>query len=255
MGQELRPDSPLFADAAAHPVGEPVEPAPAGTDGAVADDFAGDDAVGVDVDAEPVVGFDEPDLMDQSLDPAFAFDVDDLEATGDFSTAFDEVERQADDGTIEFDVGGGDVAAAADAGPAVATGADVDVDVDDGVSMTGIDAPELDLSTPLDLSDEDQLSESLGDDLTLDLDQLSEELTLDGTEMLEMPDLTADNDLMVDEAMLSGGADEVDTMMDLAKAYIDMGDRDSASSTLDEIVKSGTPDQVTEAESLRRKIS
>ena len=44
-------------------------------------------------------------------------------------------------------------------------------------------------------------------------------------------------------------------MMDLAKAYIDMGDNDSASSALGEIVKSGSPQQITEAETLLRKIS
>ena len=47
----------------------------------------------------------------------------------------------------------------------------------------------------------------------------------------------------------------MDTMMDLAKAYIDMGDNDSASSALGEIVKSGNPEQRTEAETLLRKIS
>ena len=43
--------------------------------------------------------------------------------------------------------------------------------------------------------------------------------------------------------------------MDLAKAYIDMGDKDSASNALDEVVKGGSPDQVSEAETLLRKIS
>ena len=44
-------------------------------------------------------------------------------------------------------------------------------------------------------------------------------------------------------------------MMDLAKAYIDMGDTDSASSALGEIVKSGNSEQKTEAENLLKKIS
>ncbi len=100
------------------------------------------------------------------------------------------------------------------------------------------------------------------DDLTLDLDQLSGELELDSSELmnadlsdLDLPDLTVDNDLFGDNVSMGDNADEMDTMLDLAKAYIDMGDKDSASSALDEIVKSGSPAQVTEAETLLRKIS
>jgi len=189
--------------------------------------------------AEPLAGEDDdPALFDQSLDPAFAFDAGDLEATGDFSTLSDEIVLDEDKDTIEFDA---EQAFAPIDRPAPSNekapgnGA--------GSGMTGIEAPEL------------QSPNALEDDLTLDLDKLSDELALESTEMLEIPDLTADNDLLTDEAELVGDADEVDTMMDLAKAYIDMGDKDSASSTLGEIVKSGNPDQVTEAETLLRKIS
>jgi pilus assembly protein FimV len=86
-------------------------------------------------------------------------------------------------------------------------------------------------------------------------------MELDGTEMLddsvsdlEIPDLTADNDQLL-SGDVGTSADEMDTMMDLAKAYIDMGDKDSASSALGEIVKGGSPEQKTEAETLLRKIS
>ena len=71
---------------------------------------------------------------------------------------------------------------------------------------------------------------------------------------IKMPDLNA-SDLTADDSLSLGNADEMDTMMDLAKAYIDMGDNDSASSALGEIVKSGNPEQRTEAETLLRKIS
>ena len=99
----------------------------------------------------------------------------------------------------------------------------------------------------------------MADDLTLDLDQLSGDLEMDSKDLsensgLEMPDLNA-ADLTADDSLSLGNADEMDTMMDLAKAYIDMGDNDSASSALGEIVKSGNPEQRTEAETLLRKIS
>lgn len=99
----------------------------------------------------------------------------------------------------------------------------------------------------------------VADDLTLDLDQLSGDLEMDSKDLsqnsgLEMPDLNA-ADLTADDSLSLGNADEMDTMMDLAKAYIDMGDNDSASSALGEIVKSGNPEQRTEAQTLLRKIS
>ena len=107
--------------------------------------------------------------------------------------------------------------------------------------------------------------DSIAQDLSMDLDQLSGDLELDTTELLdggldlsqelEMPDLTSNTDLTGDSTASFGDVDEMDTMMDLAKAYIDMGDNDSASSALGEIVKSGNPEQKSEAENLLRKIS
>jgi len=59
-------------------------------------------------------------------------------------------------------------------------------------------------------------------------------------------DATAD---LVDEG------DEVETMLDLAKAYLDMGDADSASSALEEIIAAGNDRQRQEAQELLHKIS
>jgi len=107
---------------------------------------------------------------------------------------------------------------------------------------------------------------SVAEDLTLDLDQLSGDLEIEGADLLdqtsagslddlEMSDLASDSELLTDNVANIDGSDEMDTMMDLAKAYIDMGDKDSASSALGEIVKSGNPAQVSEAENLLTKIS
>jgi len=99
----------------------------------------------------------------------------------------------------------------------------------------------------------------------MDLDQLSDDIELDATEIFdsgleidqerEMPDLAGGSNLTADASTTFGDVDEMDTMMDLAKAYIDMGDNDSASSALGEIVKSGNAEQKSEAENLLRKIS
>ncbi len=48
---------------------------------------------------------------------------------------------------------------------------------------------------------------------------------------------------------------EVDTMLDLAKAYIDMGDSDSATSALNEIISAGNDVQKAEAQNLLKQLS
>ena len=45
-------------------------------------------------------------------------------------------------------------------------------------------------------------------------------------------------------------ADEVDTKLNLAKAYIELGDNDGARSILDEVARDGTADQQAEAQRL-----
>ncbi|MDR2876965.1 MAG: hypothetical protein LBV36_02855 [Chromatiales bacterium] len=53
---------------------------------------------------------------------------------------------------------------------------------------------------------------------------------------------------------LISGTDEIGTKLDLAKAYIDMGDQESALSILNEVREGGSEDQQREASVLRRQI-
>ncbi|MCK5386320.1 MAG: tetratricopeptide repeat protein, partial [Gammaproteobacteria bacterium] len=52
-----------------------------------------------------------------------------------------------------------------------------------------------------------------------------------------------------------GGGDEVGTKLDLAKAYIDMGDPEGARSILDEVMDEGSSTQKEEAQSLLGQIA
>lgn len=52
----------------------------------------------------------------------------------------------------------------------------------------------------------------------------------------------------------SGGGDEVGTKLDLARAYIDMGDPDGARSILDEVMEEGNDGQKQEAQQLMSQI-
>ncbi len=99
-------------------------------------------------------------------------------------------------------------------------------------------------------------------ELELELDDTSDtdELTLDeptAPDTKEDDSLDLDVDSMmsedmdstdVDDAML--GMDEVATKLDLAKAYIDMGDPDGARAILDEVLTEGSDDQQSEAKGL-----
>ncbi len=48
--------------------------------------------------------------------------------------------------------------------------------------------------------------------------------------------------------------DEVSTKLDLAKAYLDMGDADGTRSILDEVMSEGNDDQKREADDLLRQL-
>lgn len=73
-----------------------------------------------------------------------------------------------------------------------------------------------------------------------------------------------DDDISLDDSSLEDAAenhiliatgDEVDTKLDLAKAYIDMDDKESARGILDEVVQEGNEEQKREAEELIQQIS
>jgi len=205
---------------------------------------------------------DETELMDQSIDPAFAFDEADLEATGDFSQIAGEISAD-DTGSLDFPTENITDAASGIAGT-------VGDQASDAMNDMSLDVPSLDASgldmPSLEVPEEEITgAAAAADDLTLDLNQLSGDMELDSTELLddslnEVDGLSMPSTDTSDDTLLSGtdsleSVDEMDTMMDLAKAYIDMGDNDSASSALDEIVKSGNPEQKSEAETLKQKIS
>ena len=52
-----------------------------------------------------------------------------------------------------------------------------------------------------------------------------------------------------------GEVDEVGTKLDLAKAYVDMGDGDGARSILDEVMEEGNDDQKKQAEELLSQLA
>ncbi|NER64655.1 peptidoglycan-binding protein, partial [Pseudomonas sp. MAFF212427] len=121
--------------------------------------------------------------------------------------------------------------------------------------------PDLALADDFDLSladEPDPLADSFTaelDDVNAELDKLSQSLEQPSIE----PHFTADDaaDLLLDEPEFDylAGTDEAATKLDLARAYIDMGDNDGARDILDEVMKEGTEAQRKEAIDLRSQMN
>ena len=71
---------------------------------------------------------------------------------------------------------------------------------------------------------------------------------------LSVPDIDPESDDDSDLSFLSG-SDQIATKLDLARAYIDMGDTDGANEILDEIMEEGNDAQKQEAISLRERLA
>lgn len=136
--------------------------------------------------------------------------------------------------------------------------ADSDSDLDDDLQALLDGAVDDEI-----LLDEEEFAAPLADndstlshDLDAELDSELEMLLNDaGSDELSL-DMTDDNDDGSLEGLnLLEGADEVETKLDLARAYMDMEDLDGAKDILEEIVREGSEAQRSEANSLLSSIS
>jgi pilus assembly protein FimV len=99
------------------------------------------------------------------------------------------------------------------------------------------------------------------DDLTTEQAETDDTMSFDLGEGFDegtatMPEPTMDDMALGGEEDLDiGGGDEVGTKLDLAKAYIDMGDPDGARSILDEVMAEGDASQKQEAQGLLDQIA
>lgn len=91
------------------------------------------------------------------------------------------------------------------------------------------------------------------DDVTAELDQLAESLEQQGQapQDVQADNLPLDED---DDFDFLAGTDETATKLDLARAYIDMGDAEGARDILDEVIAEGNEGQQQEARELIGKL-
>ena len=164
---------------------------------------------------------------------------------------------------FDLDMGADLAPPAPEAAPAATPEAPLDIEAqlaafDDSL---GLDDSFPDLADDFDLSladEPDPLDASFAaelDDVNAELDKLSQNLEQPSI----APHFTAEDasDLMLDEPEFDylSGTDEAATKLDLARAYIDMGDNDGAREILDEVMKEGTETQRKEAIELRSQMS
>jgi len=150
----------------------------------------------------------------------------------------------------------------------------IDQDMDDTSLDDDLDASgdENDFEATALMSDVGQDSDDAGDDLSFDLDDESamdedldiepvktgtfapgdfddpEELVVSET---DIEDVNFDD---IDDLKLPDDVDEVGTKLDLARAFIDMGDAEGARSSLDEVLTEGDEDQKAEATGLLKHL-
>jgi len=278
MGQDLCADDPLFQGSM---VGVPVE-ALAPDEPSMDFDLGADEPSSEEPSAEEPA----PDL-DLSLDESLDLPADDSSAAEEEAAelefdlsdtgAVDESEA-ADDGfsldidASELDIESDESAALAEAAEEEAIDiADLDLDMSDtgAVEKSAPDEAEsLDAGLDFSLEEDEtpavqQPEEALeaDDDLALDLTEEAAELDMNLDEPAEAPaaeavsEEQADIDLSEDAADdfdLSNldDVDEVSTKLDLARAYLDMGDHEGTRGILDEVLAEGNDAQKQEANEL-----
>ena len=263
IGRRFAPDSPLFGGlAAGAAVG--AETAAAGPYGATDQDQSDDDDLDAKPDLEALdLGFDENQEDDQSDSE------DDFERRLD--QAFDADQGQEPEPESAMQQDPEQSAAAQDAADDLFGQADEDedsgyseleeMDIDGLLSEEGFDD---DSGTDEQTAAGDERSDSTAEqpategDSGAELDELMESAQQQSAAEPAEPSPaagseSADDDLLAGEAgtdseqdeleLGPGEGDQSDTMLDLARAYIDLGDEASAREMLEEVIENGTESQ------------
>jgi len=225
------------------------------------------------------------DTAETDLSSELEFDLgelneqDDTASAGENLSAEDELDLEDEDFSLDFDAAdlgfeepeddkAENESVAADTSDELNLDEDLDLGIaldegseSDTVTETaddmGLDS-ELDFdASELNLDDD---SSSAEDEISLDMDDAgdleTESAELDLDDSLDLSDdsdlagMVSDGDEDFDISELSEDIDEVSTKLDLAKAYLDMGDSDGARSILEEVKAEGNEAQQQEAEAL-----
>ena len=131
---------------------------------------------------------------------------------------------------------------------------DLDGSIDFETAIESLDEFNADLDSELAAMAED--SASALKDLNLEDDADAPMFTDDSFDLGDLEDLNSDLGGMtaVDDFEMMDGADEISTKLDLARAYIDMEEKEGAREILQEVIVEGSPEQIKKAEELLAQI-
>lgn len=117
--------------------------------------------------------------------------------------------------------------------------------------MDALASSEMDAGPTIDVDEADIASLEEAESTIESLDDLSVDELTGSDDSLSVSSATDDLTIESDEDLdFLEAADEVSTKLDLAKAYIDMGDREGAEDILAEVMEEGNDEQKSEAQSL-----
>lgn len=98
---------------------------------------------------------------------------------------------------------------------------------------------------------EEELTANISHDLEMDLDSEVDELLNSTDDEIALDEHRSDEAVdVLDKMNLLSGTDEIETKLDLARAYMEMDDRDGARDILNEITSEGSEEQRQEAQKL-----
>jgi pilus assembly protein FimV len=221
------------------------------------DSVADSEEASIDFDMEESLDFDTGDSADEIVEEsqedkveatALLDMVDDFDATAfevnssGSSGAFDDIDLGMDDTSLDdnlLDNGAADLALPDDEEDFDPTAFTSDIDED---VVDGDDGFSFDIEDDAAMDDVDIESQPAKTDTFLpgDFDDPEELMASEA----DLEDIGFDD---IDELMLPDDVDEVGTKLDLARAFIDMGDAEGARSSLDEVLVEGNEDQKAEA--------
>ncbi|MDJ0806984.1 MAG: FimV/HubP family polar landmark protein [Gammaproteobacteria bacterium] len=275
MGKELDPGNVLFAAAAGAAAGVALDAMDGGEaddlDLALNSDLLGNDAKGdepspasdVDLDSENLSGLSNLDEMDsESLESSLSLDsefLNNLEA------------EQAEDAAATTDGDALDVDlddledSKTTIGQTEDDGLDLSSTLDDLDELSGLDLLESEDSgvdaaadaNVIGLEDSDSLDDLDLESLEKELEMLSGDLDDDAAEEAVADELGLSDETAAegDDVLDLDSTDEVTTKLDLARAYVDMGDAEGAKNILEEVVTEGSDEQKQQAEEMLQSLA
>ncbi len=266
MGQELCPDNAMFSVGAGGALGASMDNAveEAGDLDFSDSEFASSEFADRGADS---FGTDDNTSAKQAVD-GLDFDLGSDDDT-DVTRIVGMPESEVDDNSLDFDLGDFDTGGASsktEQMDAISEMSEKGISLEDTATednsfdfdLGSFEADELTPGTNDNeriASGEDIMTAESADDNSLDFDlSLDDSPVATEEEEISMEITEDDMEAELDDSLFAD-VDEVGTKLDLAKAYIDMGDSDGAKSILDEVLEEGDDSQKNEAEGLMAQMA